>query len=86
MKFIDEVLYKVTEMEGVSDVHITVGVPIVLRQHGELVYFDDKKLLPDDTKEIVKSLMSDIQFKEYEEKGELDFSYSCTWNISLIIL
>ncbi|MBQ7636953.1 MAG: type IV pilus twitching motility protein PilT [Lachnospiraceae bacterium] len=76
MKFIDEVLYKVTEMEGVSDVHITVGVPIVLRQHGELVYFDDKKLLPDDTKEIVKSLMSDIQFKEYEEKGELDFSYS----------
>ncbi len=76
MKFIDEVLNKVTEIEGVSDVHITVGVPIVLRQHGELVYYDDKKLLPDDTKEIVKSLMSDTQFKEYEEKGELDFSYS----------
>ncbi len=76
MTFIDEVLNKVTDMEGVSDVHITVGVPIVLRQHGELVYYDDKKLLPDDTKEIVKSLMSDTQFKEYEEKGELDFSYS----------
>ncbi len=76
MKFIDEVLNKVTEIEGVSDVHITVGVPIVLRQHGELVYYDDKKLLPDDTKEIVKSLMSETQFKEYEEKGELDFSYS----------
>ncbi len=76
MKYIDEVLNKVADEEGVSDVHITVGVPIVLRKHGELVYFDDKRLMPDDTFEIAKSLMSDVQFKEYEDKGELDFSYS----------
>lgn len=76
MTYIDEVLSKVATEEGVSDVHVTVGVPIVLRKHGELIYFDEKKLMPDDTKEIVKSLMSDIQYKEYEEKGELDFSYS----------
>ncbi len=76
MKFIDEVLNNVTHEEGVSDVHITVGVPIVLRKHGELVYYDENKLMPDAARDIVKSLMSDIQFKEYEEKGELDFSYS----------
>jgi twitching motility protein PilT len=76
MTYIDEVLSKVATEEGVSDVHVTVGVPIVLRKHGELIYFDEKKLMPDDTKDIVKSLMSDIQYKEYEEKGELDFSYS----------
>ncbi len=76
MTYIDEVLSKVATEEGVSDVHVTVGVPIVLRKHGELIYFDEKKLMPDDTKDIVKSLMSEIQYKEYEEKGELDFSYS----------
>ncbi len=76
MNYIDEVLNKVSGEEGVSDVHVTVGVPIVLRKHGELVYYNDKKLLPDDTKEIVRSLMSDVQYREYEEKGELDFSYS----------
>ncbi len=76
MTYIDEVLSKVATEEGVSDVHVTVGVPIVLRKHGELIYFDEKKLMPDDTKDIVKSLMSDIQYKEYEEKGELDFSDS----------
>ncbi len=76
MKFIDEVLSRIVEDEGVSDVHVTVGVPIVLRKHGELVYYDDKKLMPDDTLSIAKDLMSEVQFKEYEEKGELDFSYS----------
>ncbi len=76
MKFIDEVLTKVSNEEGISDVHITVGVPIVLRKHGELVYYDDKRILTDDAADIVKSLMSDVQYREYEEKGELDFSYS----------
>ncbi len=76
MSNINEILDNACHTPGVSDVHITVGVPVILRRHGELVPYNDIKLLPKDTLEIAKSLMSEIQFKEYEEKGEIDFSYS----------
>lgn len=59
-----------------SDIHITVGLPPTYRINGDLIPDGDTKLTPDDTKALVIQAMSEMQFKELEEKGEIDFSFS----------
>lgn len=59
-----------------SDLHITVGVPIILRIHGKLRRLDDNRLMPADTEQIVRELTSEHQWKILNSKGEVDFSYS----------
>lgn len=61
---------------GASDVHITVMSPPIMRIHGKLTRMNDERLLPDDTKRIIKEVLTAEQDREFEEKGELDFSYS----------
>ncbi|GAB1476737.1 type IV pilus twitching motility protein PilT [Bacillota bacterium] len=60
----------------VSDIHLTVGRPPTLRVRGELVPVGEKKLMPDDTREICYSMMNGDQIKTYEENGEVDFAWS----------
>ncbi len=59
-----------------SDLHITVGVPIVLRVHGKLQHLDDNRILPADSKQLVRELTNDSQWQVLNSKGEVDFSYS----------
>ena len=59
-----------------SDIHITVGVPPILRIDGVLKYFSQDKLYPKDIEKIVKEILNERQFKELESKGEIDTSYS----------
>ena len=76
---------------GVSDVHITVGKPPVYRLHGILYPLDAvelkgrldllkgeeiKILLPKDTDEMAREIMTDHQVEKFRETGELDFSYA----------
>lgn len=61
---------------GASDIHITVGVPIVLRVHGRLSYLGDKVVTGEIAKKLVGELTSDAQMKVLYSKGEVDFSYS----------
>ena len=72
---LEELLKRAREI-GASDLHITVGVPPTYRQNGRLVTFDDNKLLPADTKELVRSMLNDEQWRVFEETGELDLSFS----------
>ncbi len=60
---------------GASDVHITVGSPVVARIDNKLVKVSDYKLLPENTVSIVKSILSNYQYSRFIEEGELDFSY-----------
>ena len=60
----------------VSDVHITVGRPPMLRIRGDLVPQGDEKLMPEDTKEICYSLMNEEQKHIFEQNGEVDFAWS----------
>jgi len=70
-------LLKLAHQNKASDVHITVGVPPVFRVNGKLIHIDNvEKLMPKDTEEIAKELLSDKQFARLEEKGEIDFSYA----------
>lgn len=61
---------------GTSDIHITVGVPPVMRLNGELKYYGKEALKPADTEEMAKVLIPPDKWEVFKEKGELDFSYS----------
>lgn len=74
LKNLNELL-KLTLDNKASDLHITVGVPPVIRVNGELNAIDEDKLFPQDTEKYARELLQS-KFDEYCKKGELDFSYS----------
>lgn len=59
-----------------SDIHVTVGVPPVLRINGDLRRYGKENLLPSDTEEMAKKIIPEHLWHVFQEKGELDFSYS----------
>lgn len=65
-----------TIKQKASDLHITVGVPPMMRVDGILKAFGDKKLLPKDTEEYIDLLLDNQQKKTLAESGQIDFSYS----------
>ena len=72
---IEELLRKANEL-GASDLHITVGVPPTVRQNGRLSTIENQKLMPADTEQIVRKMLSSEQWNKFQEIGELDFSFS----------
>ncbi|RFU71572.1 type IV pilus twitching motility protein PilT [Peribacillus saganii] len=60
---------------GTSDIHLTVGVPPIMRLHGELKQYGKEALTPDDTEAMARSIIADNLWDVFKEKGELDFSY-----------
>ncbi len=75
MLYMEELLKQAKQM-GASDLHITVGVPPILRINGELQHLEAEKMLPEKTSEIVNSIMSEKQKNHFEKHGEIDFSFS----------
>lgn len=62
--------------KNASDLHITVGIPPMLRINGQLIKYNDEILYSDDTEKLVRQLLSEKQFEELNEKGQIDTSYS----------
>ncbi|MDA8226279.1 MAG: type IV pilus twitching motility protein PilT [Desulfitobacterium hafniense] len=75
MLSIEELLILAGE-KGASDIHLTVDSAPVLRINGSLVGLQEEKLTPTDLERITGFLMTKEQQEGYEERGELDFSYS----------
>jgi twitching motility protein PilT len=71
---VDQILLAAIEYKA-SDVHLTVGVPPILRINGELKRYGTEKLLPADTEAIAKAIIPENMWESFKEKGELDFSY-----------
>ncbi|NUM56820.1 MAG: type IV pilus twitching motility protein PilT [Candidatus Hydrogenedentes bacterium] len=72
---IRELLQKMTE-QGASDLHIAVGTPPILRIHGLLEPLHEyPKLAPEDTQELIYSVMSEEQIASFETDRELDMSF-----------
>jgi len=71
---LDEILKFATE-QNASDVHLTVGLPPILRINKELVYLDEDPLTPEAVAEMMFSIMTDRQKELFKEKFEFDFSY-----------
>ena len=58
-----------------SDLHITTYIPPRMRVHGKLHDIDYPALTPNQTQELIYSIMTDKQKKIFEEKLEVDFSF-----------
>jgi twitching motility protein PilT len=70
-----EVLTEVISRRA-SDLHITAGVPPMLRVRGHLAPLADYPVLtPEDTREIVYSILSGDQRRRLENDWQLDFAY-----------
>jgi len=72
---LNEALAKTVETIS-SDLHITVGVPAMIRTNTILRPYNDEVLKPEDTEKIVRSILSEEQFARLEDVGEIDFSYT----------
>ena len=71
-----EVLKKMVEARA-SDVHLTPGSPPVLRVRGQIKPMEGyPELTPQQTRDVVYSILSDDQRKRFENQKSLDFAYA----------
>ncbi|ADG82602.1 twitching motility protein [Thermincola potens JR] len=71
-----EELLKMAVERGASDLHLTVNAAPVVRVHGELRHLPLPVLTYQDLKRLAAEILNEEQKVQFEEKGELDFSYS----------
>jgi twitching motility protein PilT len=71
---IHELLKTMVDM-GASDLHLTVGVPPVVRVRDHLDPLDYPPLKPQDTRQLCYSILAESQKKMLEESQELDLSF-----------
>src|ERR687891_1693485 len=70
------VLSRMVEVRA-SDVHLSPGFPPAIRVRGRIAPMDDyPQLSPQDTREVVYSILNDAQRKRFENDQQLDFAYS----------
>lgn len=60
---------------GASDLHVTPGVPPMIRLRGELLPLDYPPLKPQETRQLCYSILTDAQKHRFEENQELDLSF-----------
>lgn len=72
---IDVILTEVHQKGG-SDLHITVGLPPMMRLNGKLIPLDYPVMKPQATHDLCYGIMADEKRKSFEQTQECDFSYS----------
>lgn len=72
--FIEELLEEVVKMDG-SDLHLSVGLPPIIRVDGELVRTAHSPLTAEDVEKLCFSMLSNEQKRVLEQNWELDCSY-----------
>jgi twitching motility protein PilT len=70
-----DVLLAVMERNA-SDLHLTAGSPPMIRQHGKLHPLDYPPLTPQQTREVVYSILTNDQRQRLETDWQIDFAYS----------
>ena len=71
---LDDLLRETCE-RGSSDLHLTVGLPPMLRVDGSLVHTGYQPLAPNDTQRLIYDILTGDQVQSFEKTRELDFSY-----------
>lgn len=74
MASIHEMLKTAVE-SGASDLHVSTGIPPMLRIDGVMRAIEHPILMPNDTKQLCYSLLTEAQKHKFEEHHELDFSF-----------
>jgi len=62
--------------QGCSDIHLAVGVPPMLRMHGELMAVKYRNLGEEELRALVEEILTDTQRTEFAAGKDLDFSYA----------
>ncbi|HEV8663240.1 MAG TPA: type IV pilus twitching motility protein PilT [Candidatus Methylomirabilis sp.] len=68
-------LLKELVSKGASDLHITTGIPPMIRLHGLVMPIGTQPLAAAETKALAYSMLTDAQKHKFEENKELDFSF-----------
>ncbi len=74
MPKIDEYFERIIEA-GASDLHLSVGVPVRMRIHGDLQPLTEDLLTAAHAAELVGELLSDAQREHFEKARDLDLAY-----------
>ena len=62
---------------GASDVHLSAGFPPAIRDKGRIVPLEGfNKVTPQQTREVIYSILNDDQRKRFENNQQLDFAYA----------
>lgn len=75
MVSIHELLKRMAELRA-SDLHLTAGSPPLFRIDGSLVPTDAERISPEEVLKLAYSIMNEAQKKTFEQKKEVDFSFS----------
>jgi twitching motility protein PilT len=68
-------LLKVAVAKNASDLHLSAGMPPILRVDGELQRLDQPILLQEETRVLICSTMNSQQIAMYEKTLEIDYAY-----------
>lgn len=69
-------LLREAAMKGSSDMHITVGVPPMVRINGSIVTLGDYPVITQETaKQLVYSIVNEARREVLEREGDVDFSF-----------
>lgn len=68
-------LLRLTAEQGASDLHLSVGLPPMIRVDGRLVPTEYASLTPRDTQRLIYDILNNDQIQWFEKTRELDFSY-----------
>ena len=71
---IDELLHMAVERKA-SDIHLTTGLPPMVRLDGEIVALPYEKLTDETSKRLIYDILIDDDLKKFEQTHELDFGY-----------
>ncbi|HSB80574.1 MAG TPA: type IV pilus twitching motility protein PilT [Candidatus Methylomirabilis sp.] len=61
--------------KGASDLHITTGVPPMIRLHGHITPIGSEALSAAETKSMAYSILTEVQKQKFEAQKELDLSF-----------
>lgn len=70
-----ENLLRATVELGASDLHLSVGVPPIMRINGDLKPYGEQALTAELTHNYARAILTESQYEHFTEAGELDFSY-----------
>lgn len=71
---LDNIL-RIGHAKGASDIHLVAGSTPIYRINGRLLPTEEDRLIPDDTLQMAKSVLTDALWKVLQEKREVDLSY-----------
>lgn len=71
----DDLLRMAVERKA-SDIHLTAGLPPMIRLDGEVVPLPYEVLSPQQTQRLIYEVLGDEQLEKFENTHELDFGYS----------